>query len=83
MLMLQSTLAFDEDGWTAMHFAVCMGHLPFIKELVLKYEVDINPEDFLHGKTPLTVAFNIIDRQPVAKESIEIVDFLTANGGVE
>lgn len=75
--------AFDEDGWTAMHFAVCMGHLPFIKELVLKYEVDINPEDFLHGKTTLTVAFYDLERQPVAKESIEIVDFLTANGGVE
>ena len=74
--------AQDNDGWKALHFAVCTGDLSFIKELVLKYHVDINPRDFLHEKTPMTVALNSTDPNTHSR-GIEIAAFLIVHGTIE
>ena len=71
--------AEDDSGWRALHKSALFGHLPFVKELITRYHVDINSRDN-HGKTALSIA--IYDLYYDDNKNI-ISEFLDANGGIK
>jgi hypothetical protein len=67
--------AEDDGGWRALHKSALRGHLPFVKELITRYDVDINARDN-DGNTALSIAMYDDNKN-------KILEFLDANGGIE
>ena len=77
LLGLQDLKVVDEDGWSALHYAACRGHLPVVRALLnANAAVDART---LNGQTPLHWAareghsdvVRVLLGDPTAQESAE------------